>query len=339
MVDFMTPYAVDGSVIPGAGLRRHLHNSTSGAAGVVRPGDLKITALNTPGPGVQVAAGDDLVPCRAPGRERETYGVPLSAAQDYMGDSGEGLPGTGSSGGRRDMIIHEITDPSLPRTYTPSTEIPEGVYSKISVVPGVPSGAKTVADVPALNDVTCYALAAINYPASTATIQNAMIEDLREVAQPNIRTDVREYSLEPDDGDPAITNTTVDGQTWPQRVDSAWADVPIPEWATHVRVVMTWNGVRVPAGNSGGRIWVQLAPLAHPDNRRTQHIAWDTDNTNVSRETYRATGTIAIPEGLRGTSQRFYPRAYRTHGTTAQAPRLTASSSIDLLVEFTERAV
>lgn len=186
MVDFGTPYAIDGTTIPAEGLRRQSQRDAGAGSGVARPGDLKVTQMNTPGTGVRIAAGDDIIQCRAPNRDRESYSTPNFTAQDWMGDAGTGIPGTGSSATRRDMIIHEILDPSLPRHYTPQAQWPAGALSKISVVPGVPAAAKSVKDVPALNDVTCYELAAINWPTSTATITNAMIEDLRKVHRPEI---------------------------------------------------------------------------------------------------------------------------------------------------------
>lgn len=336
MVDFLTPYAVNDSVIPAEGLRRFYQDQTQGAAGVSRPGDLKISALNVPGTGVRVAAGNSVIPCRAPSRDRESYGIPLLAEGVYMGESGTGIPGTGSSGGRRDMIIHEITDPSLPVTFTPRAEIPAGVLSKISVVPGVPAGAREVKDVPALNNVTAYALAAINWPASTGTITNAMIEDLRQVAQPRREIHTRNYEMVAGESS-AITATTPypQGATWPSHaeVDDAWARLLIPEWATQMRIVMTWNGVVIPGGAANGWVWVQVGTNTNPDRVLTQGRRW-----NTSRDGWRATGTVAIPESLRGTVQGFFPRATRLAGSNATAPVLDSASGLDLLVEFLQVA-
>lgn len=76
MVDFGAPYAMDGTIIPGAGLRRQLQRDVGTGSGVVRPGDLKITQMTPPGAGVKIAAGDDLIQSGDPGANRETYGIP-----------------------------------------------------------------------------------------------------------------------------------------------------------------------------------------------------------------------------------------------------------------------
>ena len=106
MVTFDQATYIDGTVNPGAILRRNTQRDAGTGSGVLRPGDLKITQLDTPAAGVKIALGDALIQSRASGAERQTYGVPLSTSQNYLGDAGTGLPGTGSSvppGGRRDL--------------------------------------------------------------------------------------------------------------------------------------------------------------------------------------------------------------------------------------------
>lgn len=162
MVDFGAPYAMDETMIPAQGLRRQLQREAGEGSGVARAGDLKLVPLTPAGAGFRVTAGDALIQCREPGRDRETYGVPMFVDQDYLGDDGEGLPGRGSGVPgtiRRDMVIMELLDRKDGAvTYTPLGDWPEGVTTKISIVPGVSDTAKTVDDVPALNNVTCYEL-------------------------------------------------------------------------------------------------------------------------------------------------------------------------------------
>lgn len=342
MVDFGAPYAMDGTVIPGAGLRRQLNRETGGGSGVAQSGDLKITQLDTPGAGVKIAAGDDLVQCRAPGRERETYGVPLFTSQNYMGDSGVGLPGTGSSGGRRDMIIHEILDPDLPRHYTPVEDWPAGAVSKLSVVPGVSSTARRVSDVPELNEVTCYALAAINYPASTSTVTDAMVEDLRDIMKPDSWRVFRTVDLSAAQKLSSTTAFPAGGQAFPLELEAADRNIDIPIWATHANVLLILGSVRMPAGsNAAGTYWVQIGGNAHPDAVRSTQGAFQGDGqSNDSRETWMNAGKMSIPASMRGTRQGFFPKARLSSAQVeAMRPELNTTSSVLLDVEFLQEPI
>lgn len=335
MVDFETPYAMDGTIIPGAGLRRQLQQSAGPGSGVLRPGDFRISQMDVPGTGVKIRAGDDLVQCRAPGRDRETYGVPLLADQVYMGDGGDGIPGTGSSGGRRDMIIHEILDPDLPRHFTPREEWPEDAYSKLSVVSGVPASAKTVADVPALNDVTCYELAAINWPASTGTITNAMLEDLRVVHRPQEKLSQRSQQMAGEEKLTAVSPYPA-GTTFPLALEAAWEPILIPDWATEMVIRMTWAQVRFPPGNQAGRFWVQVGKTVDPDRLVTPYNVFDTAaTTDPKTESWIFSATVKVPPVLRGTLQKFFPRATNNAAAPESArPSVFWGGSMDLDVIF-----
>lgn len=338
MVDFGVPYAMDGTTIPGEGLRRQSQRDAGAGSGVARPGDLKVTQMNTPGTGVRIAAGDDIIQCRAPGRDRESYSTPNFSAQDWMGDAGTGIPGTGSGSGRRDMIIHEILDPSLPRHYTPQEQWPAGAYSKISVVPGVAASAKTVADVPALNDVTCYELTAINWPAATATITNAMLEDLRVVHTPFSARAWRTLNLSVLQRLSATTAYPTGGQTWPSEFTGEVGKIKIPERATHARIRMDWGSVRFIIATQG-LLWVQVGQNTHPDVQRTRAMSFDAAAT--SREGLFIADTIPIPASMRGTEQWFFPRGNLSAAISAdtQRPYVNTSSGIVLDVEFFEDTV
>lgn len=337
MVDFLTPYAVDDSVIPAAGLRRQFQDATKGLSGVIRAADLKVTQLDVPGAGVKIAAGNDAIVCRAPGRERESYGISLPETATYLGDAGTGIPGTGSSGGRRDLIIHEVTDPKLPRTYTPREQIPEGMFSKITVVQGVPAGARSVNDVPALNEVTGVALAAINWPASTATITNAMIEDLRQVVNPNsLRGPMTQFFPEGAlSGGRKIPTTAY--SDWPL-VAAERPLVRVPEWATHLSVTAWVEGAWFVKGSSttanllaGTRVGLGTA---FSDNG----ILTNGPEDNANRRGFVVIGRVAIPAAMRGTEQRILLQGWRTSNDTTGALYVDYQSCVSMDWEFTEVA-
>lgn len=343
MVDFGAPYAMDGTIIPGEGLRRQLQRDVGAGSGVVRPGDLKITQMTPPGAGVKIAAGDDLIQSGDPSKERETYGIPLFTDQNYMGDDGQGLPGTGSqvpSGGRRDLVFHEVLDPGLPKYFTPKENWPEGASSKLSVIQNVPKSAKRIEDVPALAGVTGYALAAITYPADTATITNAMIEDLRVVQNPRTVTEMRSMNMTVKQ---ILTGTNpypTGGMTFPAETQDMGIDLDVPRWATIVKITAIWGSVAIPSGNASGQMWVQVAGAPNPDNFKTQAGGYNAiDNGGFSRETWMVSDTKKLPASMRGTRQRFYPRA-RVDGAVpaAQRPWADWGTSFVLLVVFQEVA-
>lgn len=344
MVDFGQATYIDGTVIPGSELRRVTQRDTGDGSGVVRPGDLKITQMDVPGAGVKVAVGDALIQSRAPGAGRETYGVPLTTAQNYLGDAGTGLPGTGSSvpsGGRRDMVFLEILDVGLPTFYTPQVDWPAGQSAKLSVVQNVGASAQRVEDVPALANVTGYALAVITYPASTATVTNAMIEDLREVHSPREKTVLRAFGLtDAENGVQSITNTTAypGGQAWPSATITEGFDLEIPLWAAEAVVIMTVAGARIPgSGEAVGRHWVRIGTPSDPDARSSQPTAWDVAETASDHRTAFVTGdTIYLPPALRGKTKRFYSRANRLVGTTAAAPKADFGTTVIMQVTFRE---
>lgn len=350
MVDFGAPYAMDGTTISGLELRRQLQREAGTGSGVARAGDLKITQMDTPGPGVRIAAGDDLIQCRAPGRDRETYGIPLLTSQDYMGDAGTGLPGTGSGTPdpvtgilRRDMIIHEVLDPDLPRHYTPRAEWPAGAVSKLSVVPGVALSAKTVDDVPELNDVTCVELLAINYPPSTATITDAIVEDLRRVQSPKTEIVVKAFNVT-GAGTQFLTSRTAypsGGQTFPIEAETAGdLDVDIPWWATEIKYIATFSQLYAKGGQHAlGDFWIQVGASADPNNIKLTPARWDVDEQSAGhRLVCRVAHTEPIPENLRGTRKRFYPRMNMHPNSVAGNTHIKAdwATSIDMILVFQE---
>ncbi|MBL3699228.1 hypothetical protein D3228_06155 [Leucobacter luti] len=300
---------------------------------MVRSGDLKITQMDTPGPGVKIAVGDALIQSRAPGAERETYGFPLVTAQNYLGDGGDGIPGTGSSvpsGGRHDMVFLEILDPGLPKFYTPVEEWPVGQSVKLSVVQNVPAAARTIDDVPALVNVTGYALALITYPASTATVTNAMIRDLRKLQRAIETTEVRAYQATGVTTPELIESPTA--ETWPHFAETAGVlSVDIPDDARLVKVIMTVSGYKhVDGSPARGRFWFQLGANAHPDHQESQHTEWAADRPGPIRVAY----TMPVPGSMRGTLQKFYPRARRDAGTAAQGPAADWATNVDFTATF-----
>lgn len=327
MMAWLVPYVINGAAHSAALFRRQAQRPATDQTGVARPGDLKVTQLPAAADGVRIAQGGLALASRFPGRDRESYGV-------ENGDSSidvTGLTGTGSAA-RRDAVVVEVIDPNyLTGEWTHDTAAPLN-YMKVHVVEGVAAAAKDIDGVPEFRDRTAYVLAFINWPENQTSVQDSYIEDARSLASPMREMVTRNYELVGAETS-EITSATPypDGATWPKHteVDPSWSNVPIPKWATRMRIVMTWSGVLIPAGQSAGWVWVQVGLNVNPDRVVTQGRKWTS-----TREGWRATGTVAVPESMRGTLQGFFPRATRTSGSAADAPVLDSASGMDLLVEF-----
>lgn len=330
-----TPWAVGGGADNSAETARTaVWASTNGAEGIVWINDLKVVPRDIPGPGVNVSPGSLLALSRYAGADRQTYTARLGIVDPVD------VPTTGSSGGRNSLVAVIIDDPSQTGDGSAGPADPENYqYVSTVVIPNVSATVTKLQDVPGYTYATGYAIARIAQPANNGTITAAMITDLRAVANPRRRTEFRTLALVGDDQQ-TLTSTSdypTGGQTWPLAAEDAWGAIPIPDWATRARIVMTWAGIYQPPGKSRGYVWVQVAPTANTNNRKTQAVVWDSPNANdPSRFTAIAADDIAIPAALRGTSQKFYPRANAQ--TNVAQLSIDYGSAMILQVEFIEQA-
>src|SRR5699024_1122068 len=116
------------------------------------------------------------------------------------------------------------------------------------------------------------ALARIDLPASTGTVEAEHITDLRQMAQPVLDTVLRTYSLSQGD-ESTVSNTAAypdGGQTFPSVGSIVWDRLPIPEGASRARLMMWWTGVIFPGGNARGRVWVQVGLTREPNRTHTK---------------------------------------------------------------------
>ena len=137
---------------------------------------------------------------------------------------------TGSSGGRSDLVVARITDPQYEGQ--PPADPDDFDYAYVDIIQGVSSSTRSARD---LNlSYPAIALARIDLPASTGTVQASHITDLRELAQPRSVRFLRAYALVSGDGSFELTSTGENGAAWPEPQDlpsmGAWR-VDVPEWA------------------------------------------------------------------------------------------------------------
>lgn len=288
--------------------------ATSGAEGLVEPGDLKVQPLAVPGGSVRVAPGAALIRNRATGGDQQTY-VARMATEDVVA-----IAATGSGAGRSDLIVARIEDPWLAgEPWQDPVDPKVGPYVFTRVISNVPAGTTSVAE---LNlGFSAIALARVDIPASTATITAGMITDLRALARPRTTREV--FMSGPGTSIVANAGTWTDWNVYnPQ--------VRIPEWATHVDLLTTVSGVLIWETYTDGDVRNMVGSLTGSAR------GVDFDNPQgPTRETIVLLAGVAVPPELRGTVQTIKMQAQLGRG------RLDATTGTHVLhdVQFSERAV
>jgi len=328
-----TPWAIDGAPNGVKAARVQTWASTNGAEGIIGVSDLKVRQLDTPGAGVQVAPGGALVLNRAPSGPNETY-VPRLGVRDLPE-----IAKTGTSGGRNDLIYVSVEDPyesNAGLTQPADPENAQFVFTR--VLSNVPASTKRLSDV--LPNASGYALALVKIPANTATITDAMIVDLRQVARP--RRDPQQLAKAMTGGGERITAKTQAGEVWP---NSGVFTAEVPTWATRVQVLGIWGQAQAPADGNGtayGRIWVKLGGgTGQPAAILTQENSWDTPDVSkgTSRQTLMVADDLYVPAAMRGQSITVSMMARRADaGAASEALAMDAVSGVILQLNFLERA-
>ena len=267
------PIATKGAEHSAQQFRMMIRDLARGNQGVTEGDDLKVTALATPGAGVQVADGSAVIAGK------------VSPVQGFynaynIGASTVNIAATGGVG-RSDMLVLRVEDPEYEGTRDPAED--EIVF--FEVISNVASNATTV---PA--GYSAIPLARIDIPASTATITNAMITDLRKIANP--RRDRRIYTAYP------ITTSnlpkTSGYKDWP--ADAQWS-IAIPAWAGRANIIVTLAGVTM----NTGPVWVNMQTVI--GTRAGQDSVIDDNQTGVRRSTEVIADTFVMPSAMRGTTQ------------------------------------
>lgn len=309
----VTTTLIDGLTIPMQIVRRGIWAGTNGNYGIVQPKDLRVYALPTPGSGVMIAKGGALILSTYPtASSEETY--PFVNDVAYQLD----IPATPSSGGRTDYIIAQINDWNFNGTQAP-TNLATATGTKFARVTNLAS----VTD-------PFVVLAKITIPASTATITNAMITDLRNLAVQQSKTNSVMNPIVAGDQGLTLNSTATAGEVFPNTSNTA---IDIPTWATRAKITAFWTNVRYSAGkNASGRYWVRYANVGGTD-LITQQMAFDATGVNNNSATnWILLDEVPIPKAIRGTTQSFFFKA--RYGSTDKGVSLTALSGVALSVEF-----
>lgn len=295
------PWAIGGGAHnPVEGARLSLYAATQGARGVVRPTDMLVTALPVPGGAVRIRRGAAVMPNDYAGAGAEAYAIEETSYTDVP------VPATGSSGGATRYLIGRVADPQFAGDAPASVEDgPYSSYEWLTTNPEVSPPSYPWAP-----------LARINQPASTATITQSMITDIRQLAQPRSQRvlHARPRVMDDSTGNAILLNGLVEngGEYFPGGAGSPNTfTVDAPEWATRMIIRADWLAVRYQANtNPHGRYWVEFGDEYRDhgwnNNRQwefgTQLFQFDSPgaSNNTMRTNWILGDSVALAPKLRG---------------------------------------
>jgi hypothetical protein len=297
----------------------------NGNEGVLSSTDLAVSALTTPGAAVNVGPGACAILNRATGGMYQAYAarnistIPVSVAA------------TGATP-RSDMIIARVEDPYMAgEPWADPANAKVGPYVFARLISNVPNTATTVAE---LNlGYSAIPLARIDIPANTATITQAMLRNLRRVANP--RRERIMLTVNPTLPDAGPTENT--WKNWP---DQAQWNVQIPAWATGAVLSWTLHGVRVERNSTtvdGSTYGQTRLRIGGAEQQVTQGASYDivTDKSiSVDRYTIGGGDTRSIPASIRGQTHQIRIQASRSGGN--ESINVDAGASVVVDVEFFE---
>ncbi|MFJ4473225.1 hypothetical protein ACIP2X_37825 [Streptomyces sp. NPDC089424] len=308
MTLFPRPILTDGATHPASQFRMLVRDLARGAEGITEGDDLKVTQRSTPGGGVTVGDGSGVIR----GRDDAFQGT-YSACN--VGAVDVDIAATGGSP-RSDMVILRIEDPEYTGTLDP--EVAEIAY--FQVISNVSSSATAIPD-----SRTGIPLARIDIPASTATITNAMITDLRTVANPR-RTRQMETSS------PATESALIGASTtYSYFSTEAGKNFYVPVWATKARIRIDVSPIKYSVNNFSGALAATFG-----SSLTLQAISLDDNQgTGIRKQPAIVADTLTIPDAYRGTTQLLRARA---NGGSGNPGRISVTNYTAFIydVEFEE---
>lgn len=315
------PWAVGGGAEnPVEAARLLAYVATRSEAGVVLPADCEVRELDVPAGSVRVLTGSLVVPNTKTGASAETY------LARNLGEETIAITPTDAGGGRSDLVYVRIADPQYGDEAAPA-DVATGPYVFLDVIEGVAGTTTSLEDAIAQGLAPAgrvgYALARVDLLASTGTVTQDDITDLRRVANPRQRR--QPVTLKFPTGTDDLTNSAY--VTWPAVSATA---VEVPEWATHATVRIDSVGTVYTADNVSGFHRVSLGTV------KGQGVPYNcAAGAGADRRDFVAIDTIAIPEALRGTTQTVALEGRRSSG--AGFLRTDAYVTIVVDVEFVEK--
>jgi hypothetical protein len=299
--------------------------TTNGREGVVERGDCKVLATAVPGNQVRVSSGGVVM------RNWNAGGTNQSYIGRNVGDDLITVPAQGSGSGRSDLLVARVEDPQYsPWGAPPSVENGPYIYTRlISNVAGTTTSARQLGlTYPAI------ALARIDIPASTATITNAMIKDVRQLFWPQETRTIVAFEPATDQQLLAVAFSL-----WP----STQPTIVIPEWATWVEMQMTLTGIlRTGTLRTVGQIRCVIAP-GNPNTLVGTGVTYDTEAQSTNTRHSLSCGLSGNIQALAGQSVTIRGEGSRSQpispNTADRLEARAAGTQVRFDIQFYERAV
>lgn len=305
---FQAPILTNGATHPAQQFRMLVRDLANGAEGITQGDDLKVIQRATPGGGVLVGDGSGVIK----GRDNTFQG---HYAVCNIGSVDVPIAATGGSP-RSDMLIIRVEDPQYGYSHDPAVD--QLVFPQI--ISGVSSSATVIPD-----GRTGIPLARIDIPASTATITNAMITDLRKVANP--RRQRRMYTHSPS-GDSALIGSST---TYSYFSTEPGQNIDVPDWATTARIRIDVCPLRFSTADFFGNLRATLGASVTLQSTGLD----DNQGAGVRKIPAICADTQTVPSAYRGTTQLLRAQA---NGNSGNAGRINVTSSTTFVydVEFEE---
>ncbi|MET9053304.1 hypothetical protein ABZW50_19380 [Streptomyces bacillaris] len=302
---YRVPIMVDGAEHPAEQFRALVQDLARGAEGITEGADLKVSQLGTPGAGVQVASGSGVIRGRADAYQG-------SYAVRNQGTDTVDIAPTGGSP-RSDMLIVRVEDPQYEGSLDPEAD----QIDYFQVISNVSSSATTIPD-----GRTGIPLARIDIPASTGTITNAMIKDIRRMANPRQQRVLLTQS-------PSSLSTDISGTsgTFTNFSTAAGWSVAVPDWASTVVLSLAVGQIRYNTAAFFGGIRATFGA-----SLTVQPVNLDDNQTAVRRGTVVLGDTLTIPSNYRGTTQTL---RFQACGYNPNPGRVGVDASTTLIADVT----
>ena len=237
------PWALDGARTNAARARLAEYAATGGQGGIIKASDLRVTALSPNGNGLRILKGGGIVLNRYLADPDEVYVISNPNGVHTVGSESM-PPASGSAASYLVCIVvgdpefNQTGHPFMPADLDPDPAVRRNFNYVRPVLIPCPAGTTRFSE---LNrSYPGIELARIDVPPNTTTITDAMITDLRKLAQPK-----SEHHL--------LTGMLTNGI----RLEDSWKDltdyqpvVRVPDWATHIvatsQVVsaLVWQGTK-----------------------------------------------------------------------------------------------
>lgn len=323
-------WAIDGALIGSALARAQAYVATSGAQGIAQAGDLKVSALDTPGQGVKISAGSAIILNGYQTNPDQTYTVINPSTHTILpADMPASNPAPKSY-----IVAVVVGDPEFSQVGHPFgsevNSIPPGSEATFQyvrpVLIQVPAGTETLdVSYPALP------LARIDIPASTTTIINSYIHDIRQLARPRSWL-AQSYNAAPS-GENGLDTATEN--VWERFPDVAVLTVKIPEWAVRAKVMGFVEGLRI---KKDGQAELQpylgnVTSSTHLGGLTT--IDEDVPKNVKDRRSYSVGGEIDVSD-VAGTTQTFAVRGRALNSASKDFLITNDKTSVMLSVYFEE---